>query len=608
MASASTRNSAWHTPAWQQPGANQHDASQDVAITPARCLQRAAELGAPARVVYDLEHRDHSEWLRGVEVLVLDSVRCLPQRTVRSLVAWAAEGGIVLASEDSGLCDGLGRAVPPRHTLASQLGAAGTWANISSGVAAAVIAARAWMALPSGGQRIVLPYAHEMHITVFVLCAAAGGCSSGTEVRLDVPLNASQVADSARLTAVDAAAPLAATATKHGVSIQIPEAPPDSFAVVLKLKTLDESAELRPRRVPCPNVQPYSADSPWNRGISSWPAVVSNHSQRYIAMLATENPLTSHVDEYDETLYSTTDMEHPEVSVLVRKSFSVVSDDNRQLRVTTDGTAVRVRLPVGAVGSFGSDGELIAWDAESGDELGFWQLRATPAGLHEYTATDGYRYNSQWSGVPPAGFHSRGAGVPYMVGMLRTWEVEQGHIDHALALSCGHASPEYVFPATKSDGRHLGGIPQGSLLQLDPTITVAEMQERWKLSRAGVVIAHCLQKHGAYVIDSAGGNHSKIVTEDNATAGWPSDLVVGHTVSSIPLTAFRVLEPPPAQRVGARWKSDGEEPSARRGDVRTPPWNYSATARSGEVCTDASLSHEPASENNTRWGLGALEP
>ena len=33
-----------------------------------------------------------------------------------------------------------------------------------------------------------------------------------------------------------------------------------------------------------------------------------------------------------------------------------------------------------------------------------------------------------------------------------------------------------------------------------------------------------------------------------------------------------------------------------------------ATARSGEVCTDASLSHEPASENNTRWGLGALEP
>ena len=63
-------------------------------------------------------------------MLILDGVRCLPQLTIRSLVSWAAEGGIILASKDSGLCDGLGRAMPPRHTLTSLLAGAGTWAAL----------------------------------------------------------------------------------------------------------------------------------------------------------------------------------------------------------------------------------------------------------------------------------------------------------------------------------------------------------------------------------------------------------------------------------------------------------------------------------------------
>ena len=233
MASASTRNSAWH------------NASEDVAIKPTRCLRRAAELGAPARVVYDLDDRHRSEWLSGVKVLILDSVRCLPQRMVRSLVAWAAEGGTVLASEDSGLCDRLGRVLPPHYTLAAQLGVAGTWANISSNAAAALITAQSWMPSPSRARRIVLPYAHETHLTVFVLCGESYGCPTDVTMVLTIPLNASQTVGSARLTAANATVPLIATTTKQGVSVHIPEAMPEDFAIVLSLKTLDEAAMLK---------------------------------------------------------------------------------------------------------------------------------------------------------------------------------------------------------------------------------------------------------------------------------------------------------------------------------------------------------------------------
>ncbi len=66
-------------------------------------------------------------------------------------------------------------------------------------------------------------------------------------------------------------------------------------------------------------------------------------------------------------------------------------------------------------------------------------------------ASNGYHYNTAWSGVPPRGFSSRGAGVPYLAGLVRKCEIEQGHIDHALAFVYPRTTARFVFPATKSD-------------------------------------------------------------------------------------------------------------------------------------------------------------
>jgi len=214
MASAATRNSAWH----QQ--------SLGTAIVPSRCLRTARDLGAPVRVVFDGDYR--AEWLNGVRLLVLDGVHCLPEGTVPRIASWVAGGGTLLVSEDSGFCDGLGRRLPNRYTLIARLGAAATIANISSSIAASLIRAHAWTVIPdSGNYGIILPYGHTNHLTIFMLCAVADGCPEPGNrgiSSLIIPLNVSQQrrgALSARLSAVGATRPLAFTASKDWIRVQV---------------------------------------------------------------------------------------------------------------------------------------------------------------------------------------------------------------------------------------------------------------------------------------------------------------------------------------------------------------------------------------------------
>ena len=243
IASAATRSSAWH---------NQ---SAGVAITPTHCLALAAELGAPVRVVYDHDYRD--SFLEGVSLLVLDGVRCLPQGAQQRIVAWAQTAGrMVLASDDSGQCDGLGRVLPSRLTLFSQIDGSAhsalTRADINSRSARSLVASHSWLLAslaadgdwPTGRliQRwIVLPYFHPKHVTIFVLCGELRDCGleNGAAPRnttLSITLNGSQHATSARLTAVDGGQPLAFKGSaRTGQVMVLIEQRSDDYAVVVTI-------------------------------------------------------------------------------------------------------------------------------------------------------------------------------------------------------------------------------------------------------------------------------------------------------------------------------------------------------------------------------------
>jgi hypothetical protein len=282
---------------------------------------------------------------------------------------------------------------------------------------------------------------------------------------------------------------------------------------------------------PAACARPYSATSPWNTPIGP-NADVDPRSNLLVTSLG--GTLTSDPTQYTYPVYEV-GAGAPSRAVAISGSFSDVRGPTT-ISVARAGT-VSVPIPDIARPSAGSDGQLIVHDGETGDEWGFWQAyRDSSGGWH---AVNGYHYNTTWSGVPPHGFGSRGAGVTYLAGLIRPCEIARGVVDHALAFAYSTTAPAFVYPATKSDGRSTAAnaLPEGSRLQLDPTLT-AKALTGMGCTGPCLTIARALQRYGMYLIDSSG--RAKVMAEYEGTANWRG-LVTARTVSPIPLSRFRVL-------------------------------------------------------------------
>lgn len=308
--------------------------------------------------------------------------------------------------------------------------------------------------------------------------------------------------------------------------------------------------------------RPYANASPWNRPIGAQPAYDPRSAHFVRRMRA---PLTSDPTQYTYPVYAVAP-DAPLQSVRVTGVFSDVSNE-RTLTVRRGGT-VRLPIPDGAAAAAGSDAQIVLLNPATGDEWGAWRLRRSGGG---WQITNGYHYSTRWSGVPPRGpdgrpFGSRGAGVPYLAGLVRPCEVARGRIDHALAFAFDAPSPAHVPPATKSDGTGTTGrdVPEGTRLQLDPKLTVQRIKA-YGCDGPCLTIARALQRYGMYVIDNSG--RSKVILEYEGTARW-NGLVDARTVSPIPLSAFRVLKAP-RRTVAAAGGSHGA-PGGRCTIVGTP--------------------------------------
>lgn len=275
--------------------------------------------------------------------------------------------------------------------------------------------------------------------------------------------------------------------------------------------------------------RPYADDSPWNLPIGPNPAY-DPLSDEFIAAIT--GPFGCDPTQYAYTVYQAGDAPVP---VQLSGVYSEVTDGGTALRIRKR-IPVEVPVPQSAVPSRGRDAQVIILDPVTGDEWGFWKFARSADG--SVTARNGYHYNVHWSGVPPIGFNSRGAGVPYLAGLVRPVEIRRGRIDHALAFGCRSPAGLFVFPATKSDGSAgFPALPEGARLQLDPTLTDRDFAA-WGLDEAGKTMARALQEYGMILVDGSG--HPKIYVEDIRTADW-GGLLDKNTVKPIPYSAFRVL-------------------------------------------------------------------
>lgn len=279
--------------------------------------------------------------------------------------------------------------------------------------------------------------------------------------------------------------------------------------------------------------RPYTATSPWNTPI---PRTARYEARSPAHVRALGGPLTSDPTQFTYPVYVIDDRT-PRRAVQLDGRYSSVTGGGRRLRGLQRAT-VRIPIPDAARQSAGDDAQIILIDPVRGDEWGLWRAAQGPGG--RWTATNGYHYNTRWSGVPPSGFGSRGAGVPYLAGLVRPCEIRRGRIDHALAFAYDYPTARHVRPATKSDGgsTHPDDVPEGARFQLDPSITDADLRRRG-CGRACRIIARALQRYGMYVIDNSG--RPKIMLEYEGTARWRG-LVSEHTAEAIPMRRLRLLE------------------------------------------------------------------
>ena len=275
---------------------------------------------------------------------------------------------------------------------------------------------------------------------------------------------------------------------------------------------------------------PYGPDSPWNLKIGPAPAYDPNSRA---AVSALHGVFGSDPTRYTMPVYEV-DARVPLVTVRLSGLFSNVTGNGEQLEVIRRPD-VQAPIPSHGRPARGRDGQMVLWNPETGDEWGFWRMKQANG---SWTAVNGYHYNTRWSGVPPSGFQSRGAGVPYLAGLIRPWEIVQGRIDHAIALGLDYPNKRFIYPATKSDGNGLDHyLPAGARLQLDPSLTDDDFTG-WGLDRAGRIIARALQVYGMILVDGSG--HPKIYGEYEGTANW-NGVIHKHTVRKIPYSALRVL-------------------------------------------------------------------
>lgn len=101
-------------------------------------------------------------------------------------------------------------------------------------------------------------------------------------------------------------------------------------------------------------------------------------------------------------------------------------------------------------------------------------------------------------------FHGpgRAAGVPIFAGLIMYDEVMSGKISHKLSCATRFAGKrEFVYPASWTDGFTDGGIPEGAVIRLDPTLDLAP----FNLTKEEIVVATALQEYGMVIVDVAQG-------------------------------------------------------------------------------------------------------
>lgn len=273
--------------------------------------------------------------------------------------------------------------------------------------------------------------------------------------------------------------PSPATALPDGPVAQDPVSPSPRAQ---QSATVAGSVRSHGERLTAGSGRPFAADSAWNTPIPADPKLAGN-SDAAAAHLSRQ--VVANLYEFGSPVYTMTGAsDRQDVPCLEDWGPCLLKDVPMPMSVKTSG---------------GSDASMIVVDQRRKKVYDFWQLRRTDSGWQASwgTANPLYGKSNENGGAV-------GAGYSGLAGLVRTFEIEQGHIDHALHFSTDNScSGKFRYPATKTDGSSDAGdcVPEGARVQLDPSVDVDAIPG---ITRGEKIVAKALQKYGAYDQNNGG--------------------------------------------------------------------------------------------------------
>ncbi|MBF0365699.1 MAG: hypothetical protein HQK50_09015 [Oligoflexia bacterium] len=222
-----------------------------------------------------------------------------------------------------------------------------------------------------------------------------------------------------------------------------------------------------------------------------------------------------------------------------------------------NGIVENVPMPVEAWADPTEDGHMILLDVSERVvyELGAARKRSDghwEAQSMDKWALDGEGYRAAFSGKYWWKSGVRGAGVPFIGGLIRPEEIAAGVIRHTLAVSTpinqlqevgngGWGRWELCSPvASNTDAGRVGTqyIPEGAQIQLNPALNLDTLG----LSPAAKVVAVALQRYGAFVVDNGPELITYFQNLGSSPNAWDPYLAQLGDLRKIPLSQFRVLK------------------------------------------------------------------
>lgn len=300
----------------------------------------------------------------------------------------------------------------------------------------------------------------------------------------------------------------------------------------------------------------FSKTSFWNTPIPP-NAPIDGESDRLIAMLETEptkHNFVINIDKWTIPVYEVSDTT-PRYKVLP----SALTEGQKKGWKTerthfghgVSFAAEAVPIPYSASPDKEQDHHMALVDYKNRIAWDMWGLTKRPDG--SWISNTGMKYSIDGDGTfvndaiqPNDGesvhFHgpSRAAGVPAIAGLIMYNEVMAGEIKHKLA-ACTRFSAykKFTYPAIWTDGFARNGLPEGSVLQLDPDLDLS----KFNLLPGELVVAKAAQKYGIVIVDVGGGQ--ALYAEGlwgHAGKSWKGVLRSLEGITSIPYKHYRVIK------------------------------------------------------------------